>query len=55
MIPPNPAEASEQTIVTLPDGEHEAVIRYMVKEVLVELRRKPPTPPNPNQMWLDLM
>ena len=54
MIPPHPTETGVQTVVALPDGEHEAVIRYMEKEVLVELRKKPPTPPNPNQMWLEL-
>jgi predicted house-cleaning noncanonical NTP pyrophosphatase (MazG superfamily) len=54
LIPPYPEEMIVQTVVALPDGRHEAVIRYLEKEVLVELREKPPEPPNPNQMWLDL-
>jgi hypothetical protein len=53
MIPPHPAETSVQTVVALPDGEHEAIIRYLTKEVLVELRKRPPAPPSPNQLWLD--
>jgi predicted house-cleaning noncanonical NTP pyrophosphatase (MazG superfamily) len=54
MIPPHPAEASVQTVVALPDGVHEAVIRYMAKEILVEFRKKQLIPTNPNQMWLGL-
>jgi predicted house-cleaning noncanonical NTP pyrophosphatase (MazG superfamily) len=54
MIPPHPTETSVQTVVAMPDGEHQAIIRYLAKEVMVELRKNPSEPPNPNQMWLDL-
>ena len=54
MIPPPSNETGGPIVLSLPDGEHEVAIRYLEKQVMVEVRKKATNPTNPNQLWLEL-
>ncbi len=54
LIPPNAEDAGKQYVISLPDDEHELIVRYTPKEIIATVRRKPPPAPPPNQLELKL-